>query len=180
MARTANDATLRAMQRRTLLTVGLVAGTLLALVGGALALMQPARRDGKLGRAARLAMTAVARAVLGPLLPQAAEAQATALQAHVGRVEAAIAGLPPSLQNEVDELLTIVASAPGRLALVGLADDWHSASDAQVTLALQGMRESSLALRQQAFHALRDISNGAYFADESTWRAIGYPGPRVL
>ena len=168
------------MQRRTLLTVGLVAGTLLALVGGTLALMQPARREGKLSDAARVALTAVAKAVIGPLLPQAAEAQAAALQAHVGRVESTIAGLPPSLQAEVDELLTIVASAPGRLALVGLADGWHSASDAQVTAALQGMRESSLALRQQAFHALRDISNGSYFADSSTWRAIGYPGPRVL
>ena len=168
------------MQRRTLLAVGLVAGTLLALVGGTLALMQPARREGKLSNAARLAMTAVAKAVIGPLLPQSAAAQATALLAHVGRVEATIAGLPPSLQAEVDELLTIVASAPGRLALVGLTDGWHSASEAQVTAALQGMRQSSLALRQQAFHALRDISNGSYFADSSTWQAIGYPGPRVL
>ena len=41
------------------------------------------------------------------------------------------------------------------------------------------MRESSLALRQQAFHALRDITNASYFADRSTWAAIGYPGPRV-
>lgn len=168
------------MQRRTLLKVGLVAGTLLGLVGGALALMQPARRNGKLSDAARVALAAVAKAVIGPLLPQAAAAQVAALQAHVGRVEATIAGLPPSLQAEVDELLTIVTSAPGRLALVGLADSWHGAPEAQVTAALQGMRQSSLALRQQAFHALRDISNGAYFADRSTWQAIGYPGPRVL
>ena len=27
---------------------------------------------------------------------------------------------------------------------------------------------------------LRDITNGAYFADRSTWAAIGYPGPREL
>ena len=94
-------------------------GTLLALVGGTLALLRPGRRDGKLTDAGRTMFTAVARAVLGALLPQA-------------------------------------------------------------TAALQGMRESSLALRQQAFHALRDISNGSYFADSSTWRAIGYPGPRVL
>ena len=168
------------MQRRTLLTVGLVSGTLLALVGGTLALVHPARRAGKLGDAGRVVLTAVAKAVIGPLLPQAPEAQTAALQAHVQRVEATIAGLPPSLQAEVDELLTIIASAPGRMALVGLAASWDSASDAQVTAALQGMRESSLALRQQAFHALRDISNGAYFADSSTWQAIGYPGPRVL
>ena len=70
MARAVNDATLRVMKRRTLLTTGLVAGTLLTLVGATLALLQPARRDGKLSAGARVALTAVARAVIGPLLPQ--------------------------------------------------------------------------------------------------------------
>ena len=102
------------MKRRTLLTTGLVAGTLLTLVGATLALLQPARRDGKLSAGARVALTAVARAVIGPLLPQVNADADTALQAHVGRVEATIAGLPPSLQAEVDELLTIIISAPGR------------------------------------------------------------------
>ncbi len=52
-----------------------------------------------------------------------------------------------------------------------------SGEPAAVTEALQSMRQSSLALRQQAFHALRDITNAAYFAHASTWSAIGYPGP---
>ena len=168
------------MQRRTLLTVGITAGTLLALVGGTLALLKPGRRDGQLSDAARAMFTAVARAVLGPLLPQAAAAQAQALQAHLDRLQGTIAGMPPAMQSELDELVTIVASAPGRLALVGLRADWPSATDAEVSAALQGLRESSLALRQQAFHALRNITNASYFADRSTWSAIGYPGPRAL
>ena len=86
------------------MTVGLVAGTLLALVGGTLALMQPARREGKLSDAARVALTAVAKAVIGPLLPQAAEAQAAALQAHVGRVEATIATHQPQPEGWVADL----------------------------------------------------------------------------
>lgn len=168
------------MQRRTLLKVGITAGTLLALVGGTLALLKPGRRDGQLSDAARAMFTAVARAVLGPLLPQGAAAQAQALQAHLDRLQGTIAGMPPAMQSELDELVTIVASAPGRLALVGLRADWLSATDAEVSAALQGLRESSLALRQQAFHALRNITNASYFADRSTWSAIGYPGPRAL
>lgn len=168
------------MQRRTLLKVGITAGTLLALVGGTLALLKPGRRDGQLSDAARAMFTAVARAVLGPLLPQAAAAQAQALQALLDRLQGTIAGMPPAMQSELDELVTIVASAPGRLALVGLRADWLSATDAEVSAALQGLRESSLALRQQAFHALRNITNASYFADRSTWSAIGYPGPRAL
>ena len=168
------------MQRRTLLTLGIVTGALLAVAGGTVALLSPGRRDGKLTEAGRAMFAAVARAVLGPLLPQDPVAQAKALQAHLDRVQATVAGMPPAMQAELDELVTIVSSAPGRLALVGLATGWHTATEPQVTAALQSMRESSLALRQQAFHALRDITNASYFADATTWVAIGYPGPRAL
>jgi hypothetical protein len=95
-------------------------------------------------------------------------------------VEAAIDGLPPALQGEVDELLTIAGSAPGRLALVGLRAGWAEASVAEVQAALASMRDSSLALRQQAFHALRDLTSASYFSDAGPWAAIGYPGPRPV
>ena len=168
------------MQRRTLLTLGIVTGALLAVAGGTVALLSPGRRDGKLTAAGRAMFAAVARAVLGPLLAQDPVMQVQALHAHLERVQATIAGMPPAMQSELDELVTIVASAPGRLALVGLNTGWRTATESQVTAALQGMRESPLALRQQAFHALRDITNASYFAGPTTWAAIGYPGPRAL
>ena len=46
--------------------------------------------------------------------------------------------------------------------------------------ALEGMRFSSLALRQQAYQALHEIVGGAYLSDESTWVAVGYPGPLAI
>ena len=55
------------------------------------------------------------------------------------------------MQAEVDELLTIAGSSLGRLSLVGLASPWATASSEQIQSALRGMRDSSLALRQQAF-----------------------------
>jgi ribonuclease HII len=54
------------------------------------------------------------------------------------------------------------------------------ASVDEVQQSLQGMRLSSLAVRQQVYHALRDITNGAYFSDPAAWPAIGYPGPRDI
>jgi hypothetical protein len=39
------------------------------------------------------------------------------------------------------------------------------------------MRLSSVSLRQQAYHALHDIISGAYFAEPTTWKLLGYPGP---
>ncbi len=168
------------MQRRTLLTVGLATGALLAVAGASLALITPARREGKLTEPAKAMLLAVAKAVLDTTLPSQATAQARALDGYLVRLHDTVAGMPPAIQAELDELVTIAASAPGRFALVGLRSSWGTATVAEVADALRSMRDSSLALRQQAFHALRDLTNGAYFADRSTWPAIGYPGPREV
>jgi hypothetical protein len=69
---------------------------------------------------------------------------------------------------------------PGRIALAGLRTDWHDAGVAEVQTAMLGMRDSSLALRQQAFLALRELTNAAYFSDPSTWSLLGYPGPNAV
>ena len=33
---------------------------------------------------------------------------------------------------------------------------------------------------QQAYQALRDLTNAAWFADPEAWSAIGYPGPQAV
>ena len=168
------------MQRRTLLTVGAIGAAALAVAGGGLALVQPARRDGSFGDAAQQMLRAVAKATLAGLSPAGAAEESAALTAYLSRLQITLADMPSAMQAEVDELLTIVSSAPGRRMLVGLTTPWAEADAAAVTAALQDMRLSSLALRQQAFHALRDLTNAAYFADRSAWAAIGYPGPRDI
>jgi hypothetical protein len=168
------------MRRRTLIKVGLVTGAVLVVAAGSLALIQPARREGKLTERGRAVFAALAPAVLDTLLPAEPEARARAVQAHLGRVEAALAGLPPALQAEVDELFTVLGSTAGRLALTGLRSDWSAATPSELAAALQGMRESSLAVRQQAFHAMRDLTSSSYLSDAATWAAIGYPGQRPV
>ena len=168
------------MQRRTLIKLGLVSGAVLAVAAGSLALIQPARRDGKLTERGRAVFAALAPTVLAGWLPTEPAERARAVQAHLARVEATLAGLPPALQAEVDELFTVLGSTVGRRALTGLGSDWSDATQPELTAALQGMRESSLAVRQQAFHAMRDLTNSAYISDASTWVAIGYPGQRPV
>lgn len=168
------------MKRRHLLTVGVATGALLAVAGTTIALFKPARSEARFTPTGRSLFAAVAQSVLGALLPSNSVERATAIAAHLTRVEATIAGLPPHMQAEVDELITIIGSAPGRLALVGLLTDWASAPTVEVSAALLSMQRSNLAVRQQAYHALRDITNGSYFADPSTWPSIGYPGARPV
>jgi len=160
--------------------VGAGAGTLLALAGGTLALLRPGLKDGRLSAGGREVFAAVARGVLADLLPSDPAARDRAVQAHLQRLDDTIDGLPPALQAEIDELVTLLASAPGRLALTGLRPDWPHASESELRAMLQGLRVSSLHLRQQLYHALRNLTNAAYFADASTWQAIGYPGPNPL
>ncbi len=168
------------MQRRTLLRVGLVAGVAVTAGAGLLATMAPARRDGLLTPPAREFFAAVARGVLGPLLPVDASAAQRALDAHLQRLEAAISGMPPGVQAEIDELITIAISTPGRRLLIGLTTPWAGARGDEVEAALLSLRDSSVALRQQVYQALRELTNAAFFADASTWPLMGYAGQRPV
>ena len=109
-----------------------------------------------------------------------AAAQRRALAAHLQRVDDAVAALPPAVRGELSQLLALLGSAPGRVAFAGLVPAWRDAGVAELQAALQGMRLSRLSLRRQAYHALRDLTNAAYYADRSTWAALGYPGPTDL
>lgn len=170
------------MQRRTLLGLGVAGGLTLAVLGGGAAWMSrtPAWHRGALSPAAREISLAVARAVLDGSLPADGDRRASALDAFLVRLSAAIAGLPPATQAQLDELLSLLATAPGRRLIAGLSQAWGTASTVEVQAALQSMRRSSLALRRQAYHALRDLTQGAYFADPTTWAAMGYPGPHPI
>jgi hypothetical protein len=168
------------MQRRTLLSLGIVGAAAVSVVGGTLALLQPARDNASFTKSTQEMLSAVARSVLGSLLHEGASSSTEALKGHLQRLQDSIAGMPQSMQSEVDELLAIVASGPGRRVLVGLTSPWTLATTDEVAAALQDMRISSLSLRQQAYHALRDLTNAAHFADRSSWAAIGYDGPRNL
>ncbi|HEX3141496.1 MAG TPA: hypothetical protein VHQ87_15680 [Rhizobacter sp.] len=181
-----NDATLGAtyrqasMQRRRFLTLGLGATAALALAGGGFALVQPGLEQGRLTAAGRAVFSAVARAVLDGSWPLASMPREQAVQAHLLRLDEVLAAFPSAMQSELSQLLAILAAAPGRIGLAGLRTGWAEADVPQLQQALQGMRTSSLAIRQQAYHALRDLTNAAYYADPQAWQVLGYPGPRVL
>ena len=159
--------------------VGLLSGALLTAAGGAAwwLVNTQARSGGRFQPAARGFFLAIGSAVLAGSLPEAHSARSLALQAWLDRLETAVAGMPAAVQNELDEMVLILLSPPGRWGLAGLQPPWESATTEQVQEALQGLRQSTLAVRQQIFHALRDLSNAAYFAAPQSWAALGYPGP---
>jgi hypothetical protein len=168
---------MRFMKRRTWLQLGLASGVVLALGGGAVALIEPGLRAGRLSTAGKTVFTAVGRAVLDGSLPADANLQSKAIEGLLERLDILIGNLPPHAQAEISQLLALLGSGVGRVSVAGLSSPWPEAGVAQIQGALQSMRSSTLSLKQQAYHALHDLVAGAYFSDANTWRQLGYPGP---
>jgi len=168
------------MKRRSLFKFGVVSAALLTLGGGAMALLQPGLQSGKLAGPGREVFRAIGRAVLQGSLPAGEAAMQIALDGLLERIDALTLALPPHAQDELSQLLALLASVPGRHLLAGLDQAWPSASGTDIQQALEGMRFSVLALRQQAYAALHDITAAAYFTDALTWPQLGYPGPLAI
>ena len=168
------------MQRRRWLKLSFAGAAVLALGGGAVAWIEPAWRDGRLTAAGRQVFMHAGRAFLDGALPTANAQRIQALAGLLDRTEALIAALPTHAQRELSQLLSLLATAPGRRALAGLAPEWEDATVPEIREALQSMRLSPLSLRQQAYQALHDITGSAYFSDPATWAVLGYPGPAPL
>lgn len=165
------------MRRRSLLALGVVSATVLAVGGGAIALLQPGLREARLSAAGREVFAGASRGLLDGSLPPEGPGLEPVLQGLLERIDGLIAALPPHAQSELSQLLGLLASAGGRRALAGLADPWGEASVDSIQRALQGMRVSRISLKQQAYQALHDIVGSAYFSDAQTWGLMGYPGP---
>ncbi|PZP35828.1 MAG: hypothetical protein DI603_03415 [Roseateles depolymerans] len=168
------------MQRRRLLQLGLGAAVLVGVAGAGVALFRPGLAGARLTPASRLLMGRVAEVVLAGLLPGEEPARAQALQAQLQRVDEAVAALPAPLRAELSQALGLLATAPGRWALLGLRSDWPEAAAAELLACLEAQRLSTTGLRQQVYHALRDLHAIAFFTAPENWRLAGYPGPREI
>jgi hypothetical protein len=163
--------------RRTFLQAGGLAALALA-AGGA---FYRARYSGTphrfaLDGEARAALHAILPAILAGALPQDAGREA-ALTRTVDGVHQAILGLPPGTQKEVQDLFGLLALAPARRLLTGIAGGWEGARVDEVSACLEDWRLHRLGLLRSAYHALHDLVLGAWYAQPASWAAIGYPGP---
>lgn len=128
----------------------------------------------------REVLRATIPAMLDGALPAEPGQRARVVEATLREVETAIEGLAPAAQDELQSLFMVLAAAPSRLLLAGLATSWREADTATVAARLQDWRTHRLTLLRSAYQALHDLILGTAYADESRWAAIGYPGPPAL
>lgn len=165
------------MQRRQLLKVGIAGAVVLAVAGGGAALWRPGLDGSRLSAAGKGLLSVLATALLRGTLPDEPAARAKALQDLMTQIDGAVALLAPATRGELSQLLGLMTAAPGRRWFVRLDTSWQDAGVDAVDAALQGMRRDPSALRQQAYHALRELVHAAWFSRPAAWAAIGYPGP---
>jgi hypothetical protein len=168
------------MQRRQLLKVGLAGAALLAVAGGGAALWQPGLSGTRLSPAGRRLMASVAGALLQGTLPPGGAERERALGDLLAQIDGAVAALPPATRGELSQLLGLMTLAPGRRWFVRLEPSWAEASIEAIDAALQGLRRDASPLRQQAYHALRELVHASWFSRPAAWAAIGYPGPATV
>ena len=169
------------LRRRTLLKLGIGSAIVLAVAGGTVGLMmKPGLIAGKLSPSSRLVLTRVAQAMLLGTLPAAASSQKQSLDALLQRTDEFLVGLPTHVLAELDQLLGLLATAPGRRWLVGLSASWEDATPADTYAALKSMLASGTELRIQACQGLHDLVMVPYFSGEESWAVLGYPGPTAV
>ncbi|WP_292934467.1 twin-arginine translocation signal domain-containing protein [Noviherbaspirillum sp.] len=163
------------LSRRSFLKAGLIGTIALVAAGGIYRATQRTVPSG------RFVLDDAARAVLGAIVPvvlkDAIDPAPSMVQAAVTRVGVAISGLTLATQKEIQDLFGLLTLGPTRRFLAGVPDDWPMAKPEDIAAFLQSWRMSRFALLQSAYHALHDLIMGAWYGDESTWAAIGYPGP---
>jgi hypothetical protein len=159
------------MQRRSFLKAGLLGGLALVAGGAVYRQMRPPV-------AQRFALDAQGRAMLAALIPAitGVTPAAPALEAGIDRVAAAINSLPLRVQKEISDLFGLLAMGPTRRLLAGVPP-WQEATPQQLADFLQGWRTHRTEMLQTAYHGLHDLVIGGWYAEPSTWTAIGYPGP---
>jgi hypothetical protein len=117
------------------------------------------------------------------LLGSALSADAPQRGAEIGRTSTAVGALidnlPPHTRGEIAQLLDLLSIKPAR-ALLGYSGNWEESDTANVAQFLYGLRDSSLAIKKQAYFALHDLVFGSFYADPSSWRGSGYVGPPKL
>ncbi|MFY8130463.1 MAG: twin-arginine translocation signal domain-containing protein [Burkholderiaceae bacterium] len=157
------------ISRRRFLQTGAAGAALLAGAGW----VYHSWRELELDTLRPLILTRICQAMLKTII---APDDTPALQSSVQATLSAISTLPPYAQKELDQLFSLLAWQPSGWLLTGIRD-WDKAELAQVEKFLTRWRHHDWLLLQSAYHALHDLTLGAWYAQAGSWLGIGYPGP---
>lgn len=167
------------MNRRRFVKTGLIGGAVLTAAGAWVVWRDMRDADGGGPSRDRIALIlgAIAPALLESVSPTDSQQRTAEIDRIVAGVKAVIAVFPLAVQKELGDLFRLLDIRLSRRLLTGVSTEWGGADPAEVAAFLESWRTSRIGLLQSGYFALHDLVLGAWYADASTWAAIGYPGP---
>jgi hypothetical protein len=117
-------------------------------------------------------LRAISRVMLQGALPD----NGPTLDAAVRGVEVAVAGLPPAVQSEVQQLFGLLELPLTRRVVAGVGP-WERASDSEIAAFLERWRTSNVLLLRSGYAALHQLVMAGWYGNDEAWKRIGYPGP---
>ena len=118
--------------------------------------------------------------VLAGALPAEGAARVIAIKETVEAFQRAVSGLTPAVQDEIGQLLSLLAFAPTRILVAGVGSPWSAASAEEIGAFLHRWRDSRFELKRSGSRALTQLIQGAWYDNPLAWTVIGYPGPPAL
>jgi hypothetical protein len=175
------ESTMR-ISRRTFISAGFVGAAALATAAWLRGPHAPASSVARraLDADGEAIFAAVAPVLLDGALPADGAARASALAQTLDGIDAAVAGLSPTAQKELAQLVALLALPPVRFGIARVSDAWPGASPVEVRRFLDNCRASRAILMRAAYDALHALTFAAWYGTANSWAATGYPGPPKL
>jgi len=123
---------------------------------------------------------ALARGIVGPMLPAAQADRDRLLDHYVTEVQKLVAALPEAKRQQIALLTGLLANTPTRYMVASLGRSWDEASDDDIRAALEHLRSAPLITHRMAFVACRAITCLAFFSIPDNQTLTAYPGPLPL
>jgi len=164
--------------RRTFLKRGLFGSAVLLLGGGGLALY-PSREVASPGGALRV-LEPRSFQVLAAFAARVVTVAGADPGAIARSVDKMLASAPPETHAKMNALLGLFENALPGLLLDGRVQPFTRLSPDAQDRVLESWRRSRLAVRRTGFQALRKLCLAAFYAEETSWAAMGYHPPSGL
>jgi hypothetical protein len=163
-------------KRRWFLKSALVIGGVGAALGGVV-YWRRGLSNGPLTEDGRNVFRGLIAGFVGDMLPADPAQRQAMIEAQLPKAEAFVLSLPQALQVPVSGLLGMLSNGVTRRMLTGLKTDWHSASQQELSDALEAMRLHDLPSTRLIYQTLRSITCMSFFIQSEHWSLAGYPGP---
>lgn len=128
-------------------------------------------------------LDATHRSILAALIPAfvgtGPVASADDVAAVLRDIDATIVRQKATVQDELHQLFTLLATHAGSYALLNVADV-ATAPPAALAQGVEILRQREFATFRQAYGGLRELCLGLWYGQPDHWQQVAYPGPPDL